>query len=128
MQKFTAYDLTTGVILYHGQARNLEDQVEEGIGVVAGHGTEDTHRIVDGRLRMRPKPQRLRRLKLRAMKDLRRRRNGKLRALGKLLTPVYWESLTAEQQAAWHKYRQELLDLPETVSDPHNVEWPRPPS
>lgn len=29
---------------------------------------------------------------------------------------------------AWAAYRQELRDLPETVTDPRTAEWPEPPN
>lgn len=36
--------------------------------------------------------------------------------------------LTAEQKALWENYRQQLRDLPDTVTDIDNVVWPTPPS
>lgn len=36
--------------------------------------------------------------------------------------------LTAEQKVSWENYRQQLRDLPDTVTDIDNVVWPTPPS
>ena len=36
-------------------------------------------------------------------------------------------ALTDEQKAEWATYRQQLRDLPATVTDPTNVTWPTPP-
>jgi hypothetical protein len=36
--------------------------------------------------------------------------------------------LTTEQKALWENYRQQLRDLPDTVTDIDNVVWPTPPS
>lgn len=35
--------------------------------------------------------------------------------------------LGAEQKAAWGAYRQALRDLPETATNPSDVEWPVAP-
>jgi len=41
--------------------------------------------------------------------------------------PLRWNSLTPDQQQAISEYRQALLDLPQTTSDPRNLVWPQPP-
>ena len=38
-------------------------------------------------------------------------------------------TMTPEKETAWRRYRQELRDLPQTISDPYNtVGWPTKPS
>lgn len=39
-----------------------------------------------------------------------------------------WASLTAEQQAAWAKYRQDLLDITTQSGFPHTIVWPTKPA
>lgn len=48
----------------------------------------------------------------------------------KLLSDSDWtQALDAPvDQAAWAIYRQALRDLPQTVTDPKNPDWPTPPS
>lgn len=36
--------------------------------------------------------------------------------------------LSESQQAAWRIYRQQLRDLPETITDPANIIWPEAPT
>ena len=38
-----------------------------------------------------------------------------------------WAALDADTQAAWAKYRQELLDVPQQKGFPNNVTWPTEP-
>jgi hypothetical protein len=39
-----------------------------------------------------------------------------------------WAALTEAEQQAWADYRQALLDVPEQLGFPHDVDWPdRPP-
>lgn len=128
MKKFTAYDTETQEILYCGEARSLDDQVEEGISVAEGHGSPLTHRIVNGKLRLLPKRTRKRNLKKRALRKLRAKRDARLRKMDGQLSPMRWDALTPEQQQAWRDYRQALLDLPANTTDPENITWPTPPA
>ncbi len=56
---------------------------------------------------------------------LRAERNARLAACDWTQLPD--APLTAEQQAEWQVYRQALRDLPQTTTDPYQVEWPTPP-
>ena len=38
-----------------------------------------------------------------------------------------WAALTAEEQALWATYRQELLDVPQQETFPSEVTWPVAP-
>lgn len=38
-----------------------------------------------------------------------------------------WAALDADTQAAWAKYRQALLDVPQQAGFPNNVTWPEEP-
>lgn len=57
---------------------------------------------------------------------LRNERNTLLRACD--WTQVPDAALTAEQKAAWTKYRKALRDLPETAGNLDKVEWPVAPA
>lgn len=57
---------------------------------------------------------------------LRNERNTLLRACD--WTQVPDAALTAEQKAAWTKYRKALRDLPGSIADLDKVEWPVAPA
>jgi hypothetical protein len=42
--------------------------------------------------------------------------------------PDRWAAMSAEVQAAWTKYRQDLRDIPKTFDDPLFVNFPAKPS
>jgi len=44
------------------------------------------------------------------------------------LNPIWWPTLTSEQQAEATAYRQALLDVPNQAGFPTTVEWPTKPS
>lgn len=46
-----------------------------------------------------------------------------------LLSASDWTQVpdASVNSAAWAKYRQKLRDLPSTIDNPSNVEWPEPP-
>lgn len=60
------------------------------------------------------------------MANLRRERD-------RLLTQCDWTQmpdapLNEAQREAWRAYRQQLRDLPETITDPADILWPEPPT
>lgn len=59
----------------------------------------------------------------RALADLRARRDTLMFATD----PTQLADKDETYRAAWQAYRQALKDLPETVEDPFNPEWPTPP-
>ena len=126
MPDFTIYDPATGQILCTGKARDIHAQAEDGQAVIEGRSDPLTQRVVDGKLRMIPKRERDARLKERAMRKLRGRRDRLLRDTDWRFGGVYWASLTHDQQQAWRDYRQALLDLPANT-DPLNPAWPVAP-
>lgn len=44
------------------------------------------------------------------------------------INPVWYNSLTTEQQSDLAAYRQQLLDVPQQASFPTQVEWPAKPA
>jgi len=61
---------------------------------------------------------------LRAM--MRRRRNRLLADSDYTQMPD--APFSASQKSAWRSYRQALRNLPDTIPDPANIDWPTPPS
>lgn len=44
------------------------------------------------------------------------------------ISPIWWSSMTPEQQQAWSAYRQHLLDVPEQPGFPLEIDWSAPPT
>jgi len=61
------------------------------------------------------------------MRDLRAQRDKRLSAHVDTMNPIRWETMTEAQRKAWRDYRQALLNLPETATDPRNPVWPARP-
>lgn len=58
---------------------------------------------------------------------LRRQRNELFRSIDRI-NPVWFASLTTEQQQELVVYRQQLLDVPQQSEFPDTVEWPAKPT
>jgi Phage tail assembly chaperone protein len=43
------------------------------------------------------------------------------------INPVWWSSMTTEEQQAWIDYRQALLDITEQLNYPQEIIWPTKP-
>lgn len=61
------------------------------------------------------------------MRTLRAERDRRLAKSDIMVMPDRWETYTADQRAAWAKYRNELRDLPERTDDPAAPQWPAYP-
>lgn len=61
------------------------------------------------------------------MRDLRRTRDRLLRAHVDAMNPVRWETMSDIQKQDWRGYRQALLDMPATATDPAAPIWPVKP-
>lgn len=42
--------------------------------------------------------------------------------------PDRWEAMTPEERTAWAAYRQALRDIPQSHSEPLDIDWPTPPA
>lgn len=42
--------------------------------------------------------------------------------------PDRWEAMTPEERTAWTAYRQALRDIPQSHSEPLDIDWPTPPA
>ncbi|MCC2602744.1 tail fiber assembly protein [Sphingopyxis yananensis] len=58
--------------------------------------------------------------------SMRSRRDNLLSQSDHTQMPDY--PLTSEQRTAWADYRQQLRDLPETITDPADIIWPVAPT
>lgn len=43
------------------------------------------------------------------------------------ISPVWWASMTQQEQQAWSQYRQDLLDVPQQSGFPQDINWPVAP-
>lgn len=43
------------------------------------------------------------------------------------ISPIWWSSMTIEQQNQWSAYRQDLLDITTQPGFPHDIIWPIKP-
>lgn len=43
------------------------------------------------------------------------------------INPLWWASMTTEQQQSWMQYRQLLLDVTQQTGYPLNINWPMKP-
>jgi hypothetical protein len=59
-----------------------------------------------------------------AMRDLR----NKLLAKVDIVNPVWYASLSAQQQGELTTYRRALLDVPQQTGFPDTISWPSKPS
>lgn len=59
--------------------------------------------------------------------EIRKVRDNMLSESDVFVYPDRWETYTTAKKTSWRKYRQELRDLPETITDPFNVTWPTKP-
>lgn len=59
--------------------------------------------------------------------DVRQYRDQLLNDLS-IMNPVWYASLTAQQQAELQAYRQALLDVPQQPGFPGSVDWPQQPT
>ena len=57
----------------------------------------------------------------------RKHRNLLLNVVDKI-NPVWWASMTSEQQAEVQQFRQDLLDVPQQAGWPTAINWPTKPS
>lgn len=44
------------------------------------------------------------------------------------INPIWWSSMTFEQQQQWTSYRQALLDITEQINYPEHIVWPNKPA
>lgn len=60
--------------------------------------------------------------------DVRGKRDRLLRESDIAVLPDRWEAMTPEERSAWAAYRQALRDIPQSHSEPLDIDWPTPPT
>ena len=61
-------------------------------------------------------------------KTVRDKRNEILKNEIDIINPMWWNSMTSEQQQNWQNYRQALLDIPQQQGFPFEIIWPEKPT
>ena len=54
-------------------------------------------------------------------------RDYRLRCHVDCMNPAWWETLSQEDKDIIQAYRQALLDVPQQLDFPHDINWPRKP-
>jgi Phage tail assembly chaperone protein len=62
-----------------------------------------------------------------AEKDTKQKRDKLLAEGPDRISPMWWSSMTPEEQQAWTEYRQALLDITEQPNYPQEIVWPTKP-
>jgi hypothetical protein len=122
---YTLYDPNTGEIISH-YTTNDPTQIEVNIGgatYIEGKWDHKQYKIVNGEPVARTEP-------IAPLIPLdtqtRLQRNGLLSDIDRV-NPIWYNSLTTEQQTSLAVYRQALLDVPAQSGFPANVTWPSKP-
>lgn len=63
-----------------------------------------------------------------AIADALQKRDNLLKDGPDRISPIWWSSMTQEQQSEWSKYRQDLLDITSQPDFPHDIIWPIKPA
>jgi hypothetical protein len=140
---YTIYDPATGEISGHLQGDSHEQLAMnlEGKSFVEGYYNTDQYYIVNNVLHSKPanpgtwltphvfdyESKTWKADHESALKKTRDFRNQLLNHLDRV-NPVWYASLTAEQQQELIAYRQALLDVPQQTGFPDQVEWPAKPA
>jgi hypothetical protein len=127
MPHYTVYETTTGVIKYTGFCADIESQAEEGLSVIEGSFSPIEYKVVNGVAKKLPKKEYENKLKEKALRKIRARREKRFAAMSSKLTPLVWEMMTPEKRQEWKDYRQALLDITENF-DYKNPVLPDEPS
>lgn len=134
---YTTYDLTTGQILatiYDQSENTIPDNSIKGVYNDREHYIDvNTKSIVD-----KPtKPSNIHKWDVasktwikdndQAIKIAKNIRNGRL-SLVDQVNPIWYASLTTEQQTELQAYRTALLNVPQQSGFPETIEWPNKPT
>ena len=125
MPHYYIYDKSSGEIVQTGfGAQDFIDGFDvDGQSISVGHADLNEQFVEGGVLVMKPDSALSEMALSGAMAEVRHIREV-------LLAKSDWTQLpdAPVDQAAWAVYRQELRDLPSTITDPSEVVWPKPPT
>lgn len=63
-----------------------------------------------------------------AANSMRRQRDVLLSQMDLILSnPLRWNEMTEDQKNMWSQYRTDLLNVPQQVGFPHDINWPTSP-
>jgi len=140
MMTYTIYNAQSGEILHNFSCTDqaTADLNLSGIDVISGTYSSQTHYIDNANAVAKdPQPSenhvfdyttKTWQLDLnKASKFARQQRDQLLSAVDRV-NPVWYASLTADQQQALVAYRQHLLDVPQQAGFPTAIEWPAKPT
>jgi hypothetical protein len=123
MTTITVFNADTGCVIgtITSTGRELELLKEKYPNHIDGDWPGDQYYMANGQPQLREHT-----MPVPGADQLRRARAHRLRQIDRI-TPMWWESLTAEQQQEVRDYRQALLDVPQQPGFPADVTWPEPP-
>lgn len=138
---YTIYNTNSGQIVKSVQSQNpYTKPLGPDFGLIEGYYPGDTYRIKDGvPVAYPPKPQDGQRYyfdwttdqwvaEVDNSAEAQRSRRDQLLAEVDKVNPIWYASLTAEQQQQLQTYRQALLDITDQVGFPTAIEWPAKPT
>jgi len=123
MNKYTIYDPATNNIkmIFEGSE---SDALLNG-SIIEGEYSSDKYNIIDGQPVRKSQTDIERVIDNRAWSEFRKRRDGYLSDSD--WTQAIDSPLSDSKKLEWATYRQNLRDLPSTVTDPLNVNYPEKP-
>ena len=140
---YTVYDSNTGEIqhVFTSQDPDLTQQNLQGLAYIPGHYNSKDHYVVDQQVVEKPTVptvpghvykfdyvQRTWQLDIGKTQTASRQLRNNLLAAVDRINPVWYNSLTSEQQTELNQYRQALLDVPQQTGWPESVTWPSQPT
>jgi len=124
---FSIFDPETKIIV--GQYVCSDDAVESVIGsrndLIEGQYAIGEYKVLDGQVVIMSADEILAYKRFDVV--MRNSRDQLLSAIDRV-NPVWYASLTVEQQQELQSYRQHLLDVPQQAGFPTSIEWPAKPT
>ena len=120
---YTIYDPISGKIISTVQSSDPQDIDLTGKTSIEGYYSPTRYKIIDGH----PVEITAAAASTRDWTTAGREIRDQLLAPVDRVNPVWYASLTAEQQTELAHYRQALLDVPQQESFPSNISWPTKP-
>lgn len=127
--EYTTYDPETGILISQ-IGTDDESTVPTLLGnkpYVPGHYDGNVYYVVNGQITPRP-PQPEPQPTIEQQETMIRRQRTVLLSEVDKINPVWFASLTAQQQQELVAYRQALLDVPQQAGFPQSVTWPTKPT
>jgi hypothetical protein len=127
MTPFTTFDAQTGQPVMWGDAADIAIQAGPGQVVCAGHWDAEAFVLRGGIPRARNTRSRADLVMQRLWRAVRQKRQHLLLQHVDSMSPARWQGMSEAERDRITAYRQALLDVPQTQTDPRNIVWPDPP-